>query len=104
MQLNGLQSLGVIAAVLDRNGALIAWTDEFREFIGEPADRLRERPLWELAAAYDRDSLQRALIETANDRRSRRVDALMASAAGERRMAWLCSSMSRADGSIVVCG
>ena len=99
------ESLGVIAAVLDRNGALIAWTGEFRELIGEPADRLRERPLWEFASANDRDSMQRALIETANDRRSRRVDAVMASGAGERRMAWLCSSMSRADGdSIVVCG
>ena len=95
----------MIAAVLDRNGTLIAWTGEFRELISEPADRLWERPLWEFASANDRDSMQRALIEIANDRRSRRVDAVMASGAGERRIAWLCSSMSRADGdSIVVCG
>jgi PAS domain S-box-containing protein len=100
-----LESLDAIAVVVDRQGAVVAWTGGFRDLIGQPPDTLRGRPLWAFASPNDRDGLRRELIETANDRQSRRVDAVMTAGSGERRIAWSCSFVSRGgDDSIVARG
>jgi PAS domain S-box-containing protein len=100
-----LESLGVAAVAVDRHGAITAWTAEFRALIPHPLDQLRGLRLWELASPNDRDGLRQALLDTATDRHPRRVDAVMAAGAGQRRMAWSCSFVPHGgDDSIVAWG
>src|SRR5215831_13139522 len=106
VELTFLDSLGAIAVVIDPQGAILEWTHGFHELTGQLPYELSGRPLWELVSPNDQDGLRQALIDTVNDRKSRRVDAVMMNARfGERRIAWSCSLVSSAgDDSIVVWG
>src|SRR5215471_14610767 len=105
VELTFLDSLDAIAVVIDPQGAILDWTHGFRELTGQLPHELTGRPLWELASPNDRDGLRRVLIDTVNDRKSRRVDAVMNARSGERRIAWSCSLVSSAGyDSIVVWG
>src|SRR5215475_13161163 len=106
VELTFLDSLGAIAVVIDPQGTILEWTHGFHELTGQLPYELSGRPLWELVSPNDRDGLRQALIDTVNDRKSRRVDAVMMNARfGERRIAWSCSLVSGAgDDSIVVWG
>jgi PAS domain S-box-containing protein len=97
-----LESLGVIAVVVDLGGAVLAWTDRFRELAGQAADDLRGCPLWEFASPNDRDRMRRAMVNTANDRHTSRVDALMSTSSGPRRVAWSFSCVSLAGDECIV--
>jgi PAS domain S-box-containing protein len=105
VELTFLDSLGAIAVVLDLQGSILNWTHGFLELTGQLPYELSGRPLWDLASPNDRDGLRRVLIDTVNDRKSLRVDAVMTVRSGERRIAWSCSLVSGAGGdSIVVWG
>jgi len=106
VELTFLDSLGAIAVVIDPQGTILEWTHGFHELTGQLPYELSGRPLWELVSPNDQDGLRQALIDTVNDRKSRRVDAVMMNARfGERRIAWSCSLVSSAgDDSIVVWG
>jgi PAS domain S-box-containing protein len=100
-----LESLGVIAVAVDRQGAVIDWTGGFLALSGRPPDELRGRLLWEFASPNDQERLQQALLETAIDRRLRQVDAAMTAGSDQRRIAWLCLFVSHTgDDSIVAWG
>jgi PAS domain S-box-containing protein len=58
-----LDSLCVIAVVVDVQGGIVDWADGFLKLIGRPPDELRGRRLWEFASPKDRESLRRVLIE-----------------------------------------
>lgn len=93
--------LSAIAVFVDRQSAIFDFTHGFLKLTGRTPDELRGRTLGEFTSPKDRECLLRVLVEAADDRELRRVDADMLAEDGELRIAWSCSPIAYSGNDLI---
>jgi PAS domain S-box-containing protein len=102
-ELDTLERLGTLAAVLDRHGSVVEWTRSLEQACARDLSDVRGRPLWDLVAGTDAERLRSVLAEVARDQQPRCVEASLMLPSGEpRTITWTCTGF--ADDALIAFG